>query len=139
MPDRENREKISRLEARRRLRELAKTGFLKLGHRIAVNEVMLEAAGIPTTKAVVPRELPTEVHTHCAFLRGTLAKLFCGVLAQGCAPETLRPFYRVPLDRAGGDPILGDSKRPISLLSPSMKLMGLVLARRLLPLFGGKD
>ena len=67
-----------------------------------------------------------------------MARLFTKMVEWDCIPTPVRRFYIVPLDKAGKDPSKCANKRPIALLSPMMKLLELILARRLLPKLEGK-
>ena len=71
-------------------------------------------------------------------MHGLLAGLFNGMAGHNQIPSALRRFYVAPLDKAGKNPALRESKRPIALLSPLMKLLELALVRRMLPMLEGQ-
>ena len=125
-------------EIKERAKKDLKKGYWKLERPITPEEVSLASKDLPGNKAPGPDKYPSEIYKNCTAIGGTLAELFTKMAEWDCVPAPARRFYIVPLDKAGKDPRKCADKRPIALLSPMMKLLELILARRLLPKLEGK-
>ena len=112
---------------------LTQRGVLKLENKISVQEIRLATEDIPKNKAVGPDMFQAEVYVWCPAMHRSIAALYTCTIERNYVPKRLRSFYVIPLDKPGKDPTKCASKRPIALLSPLVKLLGLVLVRRILP------
>ena len=130
--------KITPEELRDRVSRLTPKGPMELSPAINQREIRLAVRDIPKNKAAGPDLFPAEMYVHCPSMHRGLAELFTSMVEQNHIPKRLRHFFIAPLGKAGKDPVKCASKRPIALLSPLIKLLELVLARRILLFVGGR-
>ena len=118
---------------RKAVKELFPTGRLELSPKISLREMWLATRDLPRGRSAGPDKFPAELYHHCPSLHAPLALLVTDVIERALIPGALKQLYVSPLDKPGKDPMDCNSKRPISLLSPLMKLVELLIVRRLLP------
>ena len=84
-------------------------------------------------QAAGPDLFPPEIYKNCDALRRPLSRLFTEKLERAYMPKAVRHLRIVPLAKPVKDPTQCTDKGPIALLSPLMRLLGLILAGRVMP------
>ena len=119
---------------RKEVQKLTKEGYMELSPAIQHEEITLAAKDIPKSRAAGPDLLPAEVYANCTGMHEHLALPFNSMIEHNYIPKATRHFFLIPLEKPGKDPTKSQNKRPIALLSPLMKMLELILARRILPI-----
>ena len=118
---------------RQQVSRLTPGGRLRLEPAISAREIQLAVKDIPRNRAAGPDLFPAEMYIFCPSMHKAVGALFTSMVENDRIPGKLRRLFIVPLDKPGKDPTQCSNERPTALLSPMIKLLELVLARRIMP------
>ena len=94
-------------------------------------EVCLAAQEPPEGKAAGPYQISAEVYGNLPQLQETLAKLYSKMIEENVIPEGDSRYSYLPFDKPGKGPSRCESRRPISALNTSMRLLQAVPVKQL--------
>ena len=103
-------------------------GLLPFQPSIMATEVQLAAREPPRNEAAGPGLFPPEMRHGSPALRAPSAKLYTRIVDPHYIPKAPRHFSVAWLGRPGEEPALSANKKPMSLLSTTMRLAELVRA-----------